>query len=252
MQYIQSSIRPYITYSFCLGIYSPADLKRMDSKLIALVKKAYGLGQAAPNNMVPQERDLMGLGLTSLMVDYVQRVGATLTRALNDNGPLGWSTWALLRHQHRQLAGMRVLTKDKTHPKLEAASKDFHILKKVSLLKDANIKITSPTPELQPYLDLHSNDMVELLRDAGYDPLGLGLRSEIPPRVYMPLLQLGICCMHGHPPRSQGPGGCAQGAPVYISVTRATTRLVSDSGARFHPGCICLCSNWVSQGSHKF
>ena len=192
MQYIQSSIRPYITYSFCLGIYSPADLKRIDSKLIALVKKAYGLGQATPNNMVLQERDLMGLGLTSLMVDYAQRVGATLTRALNDNGPLGWSTWALLRHQHRQLAGMPVLTKDKTHPKLEAASKDLHILKKVSLLKDANIKITSPTPELQPYLDLHSNDMVELLRDAGYDPLGLGLRSEIPPKVYMPLLQLGV------------------------------------------------------------
>ena len=84
------------------------------------------------------------------------------------------------------------LTKDKAHPKLEAASKDFHILKKVSLLREANIKIVSPTPELQPYLDLRSNDMVELMRDAGYDPLGLGIKSEIPPKVYMPLIQLGI------------------------------------------------------------
>ena len=28
--------------------------------------------------------------------------------------------------------------------------------------------------------------------DAGYDPLCLGIKNEIPPRVYMPLFQLGI------------------------------------------------------------
>ena len=115
LQYIQSSIRPYITYSFPLGIYSLTDIKRIDNKIVSLVKKAYGLGQAAPNNLILEEREQMGMGVTSLMVDYVQQTGAYLTRALNDNGPLGWSTQALLKHQHRCMAGMPTIRKNCTH-----------------------------------------------------------------------------------------------------------------------------------------
>ena len=192
VQYIQSSIRPYVTYSFPLAIYSLQDIKRLDAKLIQIAKKAYGLGNATPSNMILEERENMGLGLDSLMLDYVQLNAAYLVRALNDDGPLGWSTKALLRLQHTHMAGMPTLNKDKPQRALEATTKDFHILRKLSLLKESNVKIQSPTQELEPYFDLDQNSLVDLMCNAGYDPLCLGLKADIPPKVYMPLFQLGI------------------------------------------------------------
>ena len=194
MQYIQASIRPYTTYSFPLGIYSLQDVKRLDSKLITIAKKAYGLGNATPNNLILEKKDNMGLGLDSLLIDYAQLNGAYLTRALNDDGPLGWSTKGLLKLQHTRMAGMPVLSKDKPNPLLQNAAKDFHLLKKISLLKEADITLATPIhdEECKPYLELEGNTLVDLMCNAGYDPLCLGIKSEIPPKVYMPLFDLGI------------------------------------------------------------
>ena len=192
IQYIQSSIRPYVSYSFPLAIYSLEDIRRLDAKMVKIAKKAYGLNGAAPNNLILEEKEKMGLGLTSLMVDYAQLNGAYLTRALNDDGPLGWSTKALLKFQHNIMMGMPILSRGERHPHREAHTKDLNILKKICILREANIKLTSQTSDLEQYLDLKENELVELMCDARYDPLCLGMKSEIPPKVYMPLFQLGI------------------------------------------------------------
>ena len=132
------------------------------------------------------------MGLGSLMLDYVQLNGAYLTRALNDDGPLGWSTKALLKLQHERAAGMQILTKECSQPMLEKHTKHFHVLKRLSILKDAGLTIVAPTPDLEPFLKLAESSIVRMMCDVGYDPLCLGLKAEIPPRIYMPLFQLGI------------------------------------------------------------
>ena len=138
----------------------------------------------------------MGLGLGSLLIDYAQLNGAYLTRALNDDGPLGWSTRALLKIQHERMAGMPVLSKDNPRPLLQRAAKDFHLLRKISILKEAKLTLSCPIQhedmELKSYLHLEESTLVDLMCNAGYDPLCLGLNSEIPPKVYMPLFHLGI------------------------------------------------------------
>ena len=192
LRYIQSSIRPYITYSFPLGIYSLQDIKRLDSKLIKFAKKAYDLGNAAPNNLILEERDKMGMGLDSLMLDYAQLNTAYLVRALNDPGPLGWSTQALLKLQHQSMAGMQTLHKDRPQPMLQKKAQDHHLLKRLSLIKEAGIELQAPSPEIAPFLNLQENNLVNVLWEAGYDPLCLGLKAEIPPAIYMPLFQLGV------------------------------------------------------------
>ena len=141
VHYLQSTIRPYITYSFPLAIYSTSDIKRFDTAIVKIAKKAYGLPAATPSNLVLREKDDNGMGISSLMVDYVQLNAAYLTRALNDEGPLGWTTRAMMRQQHTLAAGTPNMHKDKQHRLHAAATQDLHIIRQLSLLQGANMRI---------------------------------------------------------------------------------------------------------------
>ena len=70
-------------------------------------KAAYCLPNS-PTARILDQRAAAGMGVQSLMVDYVQQVTAGLTRALTDDGTLGAATRDLLAAQHAW-AGTRYL-----------------------------------------------------------------------------------------------------------------------------------------------
>jgi hypothetical protein len=92
LQYFQNSIRPCVTYAFPTGIYNPQDIRELDSVLARFAKRALYLPLYTPNAMILEKVELMGIGATSLIVDYLQNGTAYLIRALNDQGPLGTFT----------------------------------------------------------------------------------------------------------------------------------------------------------------
>ena len=69
------------------------------------------------------------MGVTSLMVDYLQLTAAYLVRALNDKGPLGWTTRGMLQQQHTQLGGLQTMHLHSATKKLERQAGRFHILR---------------------------------------------------------------------------------------------------------------------------
>ena len=69
----------------------------LDSILARIAKKALGLPLSTPTAHILKDRSNARVGLMSLMVDNVQIDTAYLTKALNDAGPLGHSTVALLQ-----------------------------------------------------------------------------------------------------------------------------------------------------------
>jgi hypothetical protein len=83
-----------VTYAFPIGIYNSQDIRELDSVLARFAKWALYLPLYTPNAMILEKVEHMGVGATSLMVDYLQKVTAYLTRALNDQGPLG-TLWGL-------------------------------------------------------------------------------------------------------------------------------------------------------------
>ena len=93
---IETCIKPYITYSFATGAYTKNDIARLDSLVTQIAKGAWNLPQAVPNGMVHEDRDMGGLGVTSLLTDYAHCTAALLTQALNDKGRLGAVTRALI------------------------------------------------------------------------------------------------------------------------------------------------------------
>ena len=65
LQFIQSSIRPAIAYSMCLGIYTPYDIHMLDSILAQNAKKALGLPLRTPAALILKDRSKAGVGLMS-------------------------------------------------------------------------------------------------------------------------------------------------------------------------------------------
>jgi hypothetical protein len=76
LKYFQNSIRPYVTYAFPTGIYNPQDIRELDSVLARFAKRALYLPLYTPNAMILEKVEHMGIGATSLRVDYLQIVTA--------------------------------------------------------------------------------------------------------------------------------------------------------------------------------
>ena len=145
IQYIQSSIRPYLTYSFPLAAYSLHDIRRLDAAIARVAKRAYGISLSTPTHFILQEKDKVGMGVDSLMLDYCQLGAAALARALNDKGPLGRSTKALLKAQHKIVAGMPNMCKANPTLSLGKATRHLHLVKQLSLLREVELQIRAGT-----------------------------------------------------------------------------------------------------------
>ena len=107
LQYIQSAIRPCLTYACAIGVFTHADIRRLDAALCRIARSAYRLPKSTQTALLLRQRDNAGMGLQSLLVDYVQILASSLTQALNDPGPLGVSTRALLAQQLAKVGGQQ-------------------------------------------------------------------------------------------------------------------------------------------------
>ena len=150
MTFIQSSIRPAITYALPICPYTTRDVQLLDNSMAAVAKKAIGISRCMPNGMVLKSRDRAGMGVISLFVDYGQLVSAHLTKSLNDEGPLGHSTRALHAWQHMTCKGQNSMSFEcNAHSRaLDVGMGDFSLKRQLSLIDPLGLgHICGPTTQ---------------------------------------------------------------------------------------------------------
>ena len=91
-----TAVDPSITYSFAIGCMTELDISRLDAVRTRACKKINGLPVCTTSAMIHEDLDQAGLGM-SFTHDHICRVSCKyLVRALNDKGPLGFTTQHLL------------------------------------------------------------------------------------------------------------------------------------------------------------
>ena len=184
LRVLQSGVQTLIAYSLPTGAYTSQDISRLDSLVACCAKRAMHLPGWAPNAMVHEDRDKAGMGITSMLTDYVQGSAAILTRALNDQGKLGAVTRALLPRQ-LQLAGHRLT--------LETANKLRYcrLARIATLIKRSGLTLVhSYGTDTQTALGEEKNALAELLASAPASELGI--HTHLPEATLLPLWELGI------------------------------------------------------------
>jgi len=69
---IQTPLKPYITYSFPLGVQTTSDIPELDAIISRTAKRALRLPMSSPTGLMLEQRGALGPGVGSLLVDYVQ------------------------------------------------------------------------------------------------------------------------------------------------------------------------------------
>lgn len=198
LTWIQTCLKPYLTYSFPLTYLAKQDIYRLDAVLAQAAKRALRLPLATPTGLVLQQQRLFGAGIESLLIDYAQLGTAHLTRALNDTGKLGTITKHLmqLQHEHLGLHHTWQMGKNANH---------YRIMKQLELASEAGLRIrpivrqdSSPSTgndNIFSRMDLprppHLN-FTSLVNNLHADPWMLGEKKPIPAAVYHCLAELGI------------------------------------------------------------
>ena len=99
LRMIDTLLRPHIRYSLCTGAYTSQDIACLDSMLARVAKFALRLPTSAPTALIQEDRDLGGVGVTSLQETYVAELTAKLVDALNVGGRSSEVTYLLLQEQ---------------------------------------------------------------------------------------------------------------------------------------------------------
>ena len=183
-----------IAYSLSLGIYTAYDIQILDSILARIAKKAMGLPISTPTAMMLKERKNAGVGVTSLMVDYLQVNAACMTNAFNDPGPLGKSIKALLRAEEACMGRVSTLEVGLQDKKYLKFIRHFYVTNRLSLLRSAKVEIQTPEYTNLLTTDTNANHLMNFARSG---------QNDIPGKVYIPLMEIGILsineciCMRG-------------------------------------------------------
>ena len=186
---IQTSLKPYITYSFPLGIQSHEDIKELDSIISRTAKKALRLPTSTPTGLILEQQAASGTGAQSLLVDYVQLDTAYLVRAFNDEGKLGAVTKAILKAQAARLGRL-------TSSQVGAPQGKYRLMRQIELIKSAGVTINTPrshTVKNDPYTEMLSRqahpeedpldclDIASLMSHIRVDPKLIGQTSAPQP-----------------------------------------------------------------------
>jgi hypothetical protein len=83
---LETVVRPGLAYALHLAPYTPADIDTLDKLLARTAKRAFGLPVGTPTAAILLPTTNMGVGLSTLVADYVQKCGDMLVRSLNDTG----------------------------------------------------------------------------------------------------------------------------------------------------------------------
>ena len=187
LTYLQASIRPKITYAFPIGIYTYAQIETLDKLLARCGKAAYCMPRSTPTSFLLEERQAAGMGVQSLMVDYVQQIAANLTMCLADEGPLGSSCRDLLEAQHTHASGHRMISMhaDQADKVLAKRTHHFKLMRQICILADADIELHGPGIQLS----LAGSTLMAAVRAAV--PVHGNKRSTSYVKFLVPLLELG-------------------------------------------------------------
>ena len=195
LQFIQRCIKPYAQYSFPLATYSIQSIQKLDSVIARIAKKSLRLPISTPNAMVFTETNQAGMGVQSLLVDYIQLNTAYLVRALNDDGPLGIISRTLLQMQHQHLGGINPLRTKRANSRdsqeFFQESKHCHLALQLSLAKLGGLEVKCHGECAMPaWLQFgKTTPTMKLLQSKHFGPHS---DAEIPVHIYLPLIQLGI------------------------------------------------------------
>ena len=106
LQIIRHVLRPRITYCFPIAPFSKSEIYALDKILVNITKHCLNLPRSFPMRAVLNPIHLGGIGMHSLMTDYVQISAQTLTRAMNDDGQLGVITTSSLLPQLQRVGDL--------------------------------------------------------------------------------------------------------------------------------------------------
>lgn len=109
-----------------------------------------------------KEKEKGGVGVQSLMMDYVQQCAATLTLAFNDKGVLGVSTRAIWKAERTCFGNWMSTAVGENDHAFANITRNLHITNRLSMLKSAGLEIETPEEgviqlEESPILKLISN-----------------------------------------------------------------------------------------------
>jgi hypothetical protein len=103
---VKQNIIPSITYAFPVMPLKTHDLDRLDSQIAKATKHALQLPPYAANRVIHADIHQGGMGMPSLKTQFYQLQISNLITTLNDQGPLGLTTRALLQDQVNVLQGI--------------------------------------------------------------------------------------------------------------------------------------------------
>ena len=73
MRYIQSAIRPCLTYACPVGAFANADMSKLNAAVCRVTRTAWRVPQRTQTALLLRGREDAGMGQQSMMVDYVWR-----------------------------------------------------------------------------------------------------------------------------------------------------------------------------------
>jgi ribonuclease HI/exonuclease III len=105
---MQTVIKPGIAYVLSVAPFTMAQLYKLDQEVAKIAKACYMLPQSFPTHGLLLDTQSAGLGVISLVPDYVQVSTRCLVRGVNDDDRLGLVTKALLTIQRDKMGGAPV------------------------------------------------------------------------------------------------------------------------------------------------
>jgi hypothetical protein len=103
MHMLKTCITPALVYGFGVCAYTPAQLKALNSKVMAIAKRCYRIQQGTPNAAIQLPINEGGLDVPSLMTQYAAKAVEDLIKCLADQGQLGLVTKCLLLKQSQHV-----------------------------------------------------------------------------------------------------------------------------------------------------
>jgi hypothetical protein len=155
LQVIESKIRPAVTYPLSLAPFTLLEMEHLDTALAQIARKCCHLPRSFPRYAAHASKSHGGLGVHSLVEDYVQITASSLAEAINDPGTLGLTTSALLTMQQQRLAGLPV-------DQLNLAAHQSTAVRQLHLLRRAGIAMKGG--KLNQHNDCEGQGLWELMQ----------------------------------------------------------------------------------------
>eukprot|EP00877_Chromochloris_zofingiensis_P009500 jgi/Chrzof1/4803/UNPLg00807.t1 len=181
MRILNTCIIPGVTYAFPILPFSHGDIHRFDRMLVRAVKKAYGLPGYTSNAMIHTGLDKAGLDFPSLRVEYDKLNLSYLVKALNDTGPLGYTTRHLIQ---AQLATLGTIPADA----VPHAARYLRLAKQHAMAGEIGLRITNNGSDIST----PANKIYAALQRVTHYPRFLGTEAPEDAKAYYPLLEHGF------------------------------------------------------------